>query len=523
MALTVSGLSGSGIDVTSLVSQLMSAEQVPQQALINKKASALTTQTSWSSLNTVLAQVTDAVTNLNTSSAASAASVSSSNSALATVTSNGSASPQNLTFQISQLATAQQLTSTTVASTGTPVGAGTMLLTANTGEVGISGMSVDNSVLADGRHNLTVQVGASSGGTAQVNLDGTNYNVTMDGNPVTIGGLTFNPGSSLNSGSVDFTSVTTSSTDTLTDLAGKINTFGGPASAGALNIGNSAGAKLVLTAGNTGLQGAVTVTGTGALSSLASGLTTNRAPLNAIIQMGNLTVNRPSNTITDLIPGATIQLLKADPAGTAVGAGTDVTIGVQMDSSGVAKKAKALVDSLNSVFSTVGTLTSWDDTSKTGGPLFGDSRPKQLQNDLYSAMNSVLGTGTTKTLDQVGIQVQRDGTYTFDPAALATQLAADPQGALTMLSNAANAVAKVQQSATGTATSTGWISVAQTGAQQTVTDLQTQISSWNDKLALMQTRYTTQFTNLDVAVATLKNQGSWLTTQLASLAANSSG
>jgi flagellar hook-associated protein 2 len=521
----VSGLSSSGIDVASIVSQLMQVEAIPQQQLMQNKISALSTQTSWSSLNTTLATLGDAVTALATPAAASASTATSSDSSRATITANGTAAPQNATFQIKQLASAQQLISTSLGSTGDTVGAGTFVVSTGTAAAGVSGLSVDPNTLADGHHTFVVNsVTAGSGGaagSASVTLDGNNFTVALDGTAQTVGGLTFTPGSNLTTGSVDFTSVTTTATSTVSDLAAALNTAGGPAVGAAIDLGNGAGARLVLTAANTGTAGALTVSGSGDLSSLANGLSVNRGATDAIVQMGGMTITRSSNTISDMIPGATVQLLQADPPGTAQGAGTNVTLTIARDANGIGSKAQALVNAVNGVFSQVNSLTSYDMDQKVGGPLFGDSRPKQLTQSIYSALGSVVGSGKTQTLAQIGIQVQRDGTYTFDSTQLANQLAIDPTGVTSLLSQAAVAVQNVQQAASGTATSTGWIQTAQDGAAQNVKNIQTSIDAWSARLATMQDTYTKQFTALDVAVSSMKMQQQWLSSQLGGLAANS--
>lgn len=522
---SVSGISSSGIDVSSIVSQLMQVEQIPQQQLMQQKVSALSTQTSWSSLNTSIAAVTDAVNNLATPTLASATTASSSDTSRATITATGSAAPQNATFQISQLASSQQLMSGPLGSTGSTVGAGTLVISSGTAQAGISNLSVDPTQLADGHHTLVVNsTTAGTNGaadTASITLDGNNYTVNLDGTPQTAAGLTFTPGSTLTPGTIDFTSVTTTATSTVSDLASALNTAGGPAVGAAIDLGSGAGARLVLTAANTGTAGALTVSGSGDLSTLAGALTENRPATDAVVQMGGLTITRSSNTISDLIPGATVQLLQADPPGTPTGQGTNVTVSIARDANGVGNKAQALVTALNGVFSEVSSLTSYDQDSKTGGPLFGDSRPTQLSQDLVSAMDSVVGSGKTLTLAQIGIQIQRDGTYTFDSSQLASQLAIDPTGVTSLLSKAAQAVQKVQQAATGTDTTTGWIATAQQGAQQNVTNLQASIDNWTARLATIQDTYTKQYTALDVAVSSLKTQQQWLSSQLGSLASTS--
>jgi flagellar hook-associated protein 2 len=522
----VSGLSSSGIDVASIVNQLMQVEAIPQQQLMQKKITALSTQTSWSSLNTALSTLGDAVNALSTPAAASATTASSSDTARATITANGTAAPQNATFQISSLASAQQLMSTSFSSTGDKVGAGTLVVSSGTSAAGVSGLSVDPNALADGHHTFvvnTVTAAAADGtpGSASVTLDGENYTVNLDGSAQTVGGLTFTPGSNLTPGNVDFTSVTTTADSTVSDLAAALNTAGGPAVGAALDLGNGNGARLVLTAASTGTSGALTLSGTGDLGTVASSMSVNRDAADAVVQMGGLTITRSSNTISDMIPGATVQLLKADPAGTTTGNGTNVSVTIARDANGISSKAQALVNAVNGVFSQVDTLTSYDQDKKVGGPLFGDSRPTQLVQDIYSALDSVVGSGKTQTLAQLGIQVQRDGTYTFDSSQLSKQLAQDPTGVTNLLSKAAVAVQNVQQAATGTPTTTGWIKTAQDGAAQNVKDIQTSIDAWNTRLSTMQDTYTKQFTALDVAVNSMKMQQQWLSSQLGSLPAPS--
>src|SRR5690242_3066078 len=146
----VSGLSSSGIDVSSIVNQLMQVEAIPQQQLMQQKISAIGTQTSWSSLNTSLGTLSDALKALSTPQAASATTAMSSDTSRATITATGSAAPQNATFQISQLASAQQLMSTALGSTGATVGAGTLVVSTGTAQAGISNLSVDPTKLSDG-------------------------------------------------------------------------------------------------------------------------------------------------------------------------------------------------------------------------------------------------------------------------------------------------------------------------------------------------------------------------------------
>jgi flagellar hook-associated protein 2 len=229
--------------------------------------------------------------------------------------------------------------------------------------------------------------------------------------------------------------------------------------------------------------------------------------------MGSLTMTRPSNTINDLIPGVSMTLLKADPD-------NDVTLSVGRDAAGTTAKVKALVDGLNSALDLLATSSAYDTASNTGQPLNGDSRVRGLVQSL-SEMGSVYGNGSTSTMGQLGISLTRDGRYTFDATAFQTQLAADPDGVSSLVSQAAGSVGSVLNDALGSLGKQGWIAVAQEGEASTQTQLQDSIDAWDVRLTDMETRYRAQYSALDAAISQLNSQKSWLTSTISGLAANS--
>jgi flagellar hook-associated protein 2 len=338
--------------------------------------------------------------------------------------------------------------------------------------------------------------------------------VQLAGEPVAVGGLRLDAASLRTGATVDLTVATTGATTTLAGLSGALAGYGGPAAAAAVDLGAGATpARLVLSAAKTGTANGLLVSGTGDLAALAGGTAVTKSASDAVVTMGSLTVTRPSNTVDDLLPGVTLSLLKAAP-------GSEVTVKVGRDAAASAGKVQALVTSLNSALDLLDKVSAYDTAAKTGQPLSGDSRVRQLSQDL-SELGSVLGTGTTGTMSQLGVSITRDGRYTFDSAAFTKQLAADPDGVTALVGNAGNSLSSVLDSALGTLGKTGWIKTAQSGATADADRIQTRIEEWDVRLAATEARYRSQFAAVDAAISSLNSQKSWLSSTIAGLAANS--
>ena len=118
----------------------------------------------------------------------------------------------------------------------------------------------------------------------------------------------------------------------------------------------------------------------------------------AVVEIGNLTLARSSNTITDVIQGVTLNLLKADST-----EAIDVT--VSTDSSGV----KGLVDSFISAYNDlIGYLTdqlSFDPDVGIAKPLLGDSTALFLKRQVQSLITSAVPGSSTglNSLAKLGV------------------------------------------------------------------------------------------------------------------------
>lgn len=123
---------GSGLDVKSIVSQLVALEKQPITALQTKDASIQTKIASFAQVKSLVATFSDAASKLSLDSGWSALSINSSNSSALSATVSGVATPGNYSFTVSQLAQAQTSASGTVAAGGT-MGTGSITLQVGSG------------------------------------------------------------------------------------------------------------------------------------------------------------------------------------------------------------------------------------------------------------------------------------------------------------------------------------------------------------------------------------------------------
>jgi flagellar hook-associated protein 2 len=126
-----------------------------------------------------------------------------------------------------------------------------------------------------------------------------------------------------------------------------------------------------------------------------------------------------SNTITGPVPGVTL---------TVTGTTTEAaTLTLARDVDAAVDGVKALVDGYNGVAEFVtDQFTGGEGSTK---PLAADSSLRSFRARMLSAMQTALGTGAAGSwtrLTDVGVEIQKDGTFAFDETTLRDALAADP-------------------------------------------------------------------------------------------------
>lgn len=220
-------------------------------------------------------------------------------------------------------------------------------------------------------------------------------------------------------------------TDTLEDLAAKINGANVGATASVINDGGSSNPyRLSITADNTGTQGAVNVSST--VSGFDFSLTTRGDDAKVVmgIDSGSSSiVSSNTNTITDAIAGLTLNLLQAS--------NEVVTLTVDNDREGIVEKTSTLIEEVNLLLDSAQKLIALETeveiededgnitTETQKGLLFGDSTVRTMINEVKTLFNRIVGglSGTDITsFADIGINLNTSGEqYDFDQD-LMTQL-----------------------------------------------------------------------------------------------------
>ncbi len=184
---------------------------------------------------------------------------------------------------------------------------------------------------------------------------------------------------------------TTSGDDTLAGLASAINSSGVGITASVLT--DSSGSRLSLVSGKSGTNGEITVSA----NSIADTTTTSgtlaytsaMTGADAQLTVDGISLTSASNTVADLIPGVTFQLLAPSPSET-TSSGTSleqVQVVIGNDNTDVVSTVNQFVSDYNSLVSAINTQEG-DDSSGNAEPLFGSPTLSLLQQQLLNGINT---------------------------------------------------------------------------------------------------------------------------------------
>lgn len=173
-SISFSGLA-SGIDTTSVITQLTATAQKPIALLQTKQSGFQAQLTDWQSFNSQLSALQTAANALNQPSTYSTTTASSSNSAAASITTQLGATAGSHTLTVNQLAQAQKVVSAPVSSSSTALG--------QTGSFTLNGKTIQvNS--SDALADIAVKINATKAGVSAtvVNVGTNDYRITLSSN-----------------------------------------------------------------------------------------------------------------------------------------------------------------------------------------------------------------------------------------------------------------------------------------------------------------------------------------------------
>lgn len=154
------------------------------------------------------------------------------------------------------------------------------------------------------------------------------------------------------------------------------------------------------------------VAGVSNLSQLAAvdGITVKQAAQNAEIKLNGVEMESNTNTFTDTIPGLS---LSVSAVGTSL-------LSITQDKDATQEKIQKFVDAYNAVNDLLAASTKYDQESSVAGVLQGDSSTVSLQNSLRMLTQGIAGNATGKfnRLSDIGIQMQQGGALKLDTSKL---------------------------------------------------------------------------------------------------------
>ncbi|MCB2173891.1 flagellar filament capping protein FliD [bacterium] len=239
------------------------------------------------------------------------------------------------------------------------------------------------------------------------------YSNAIDGSGNDIG-FSSRDGAILGTGSVvinvagsDHTIELTSENNSLQGLMQAINDADIGVSAAIVNDGTASPYRLTLTGSSVDNAFSLDTSGLAGGTESFSAFDTTQTATQAHIIVDGLDIYSTSNTMTDAIPGVTLNLLKAESS-------TQTSLAVSSDESAVDANLKSFVAAYNAVVSFVHSQSVVGESK--GGILGGDSGlnavKRRLQNFLTTSVNQP--GSPLQTLSELGLETQKDGTLVLN-------------------------------------------------------------------------------------------------------------
>ncbi|MEI7840732.1 MAG: flagellar filament capping protein FliD [Methylococcaceae bacterium] len=222
---------------------------------------------------------------------------------------------------------------------------------------------------------------------------------------------------------------------------------------------------------------------------------------------GGQSVTRTSNSISDAIPGVTLTLLTT---------GTS-TIDSHSDSASIVSPISGFVDAYNKLNDSLKQLTNYvSPGSSSNGALLGDATVQNIISQVKQTINSTVSsaTGDYNSLNQLGISFDKKGVMSLDSTKLNTAVAGNLTSVANVFTSTSGVATQLNTKITQYLDTKGALSVQQDTLNKTLTDLTTQTTAVNTRLAATQKSLQAQFVAMDAAVAQFKNTGTYLTQAL---------
>ncbi len=468
-----SSLLSGGLDVQSIVDQLIEVEREPVRRMESESSSLQSKVTAFQTLNTQVSSFLDRINNilfggdtvplalsyayqdLFRKSVFALRKATSSDEAVLSATGGKGAASGSYAITVSSLAQAKTMASGSLADT-------------NTTEIGTG--------------TLVIQVG--SGDAVTIDIDSDN--------------------------------------NTLAGIRNAINSADAGVTATIINDGGASPYRLLVTSDETGKANSFTITdnlsgGTGL------GLVETQTAEDAEFTVNSIGVKRSSNVVSDVIDGVTLTLK------TRTSSAVNVTLESDVDA--IVKSLQELATAYNDLNGFYAAQFKYDTKTKTAGVLSGDFTLREIQSRIQGILTqSVSGSFTgLRVLSQVGMTFNNDGSIAVDETKLRNALRSDFEGVAALMLGTDSGVEAAADEGAGIALNLraalkgivdpleGPIHNATDSLNRNISILKERIAEYEARLDIRRELLTSEYSRADQALRLMSVTMSSLNSQLASL------
>lgn len=451
--ITAQGI-GSGLDVASIVSQLVAAEGQPATLRLTRREAGIQAELSaLGSLKSALSSFRDTLTPLKDIEVFRSRRASSADADLFTVTANNSAVPSSYDIEILNLAQSHKIASDGFVDVDADIGAGTLVINSgpDTGDTFAIVLDAENSSLADLRDAINSDENNPGVGAAIVTAE-------------------------------DGAHLVLTSTRTGVEHAITITASG---ETPALDVFSY---------------------GPGATGSTMSEL---QAAQDANILVDSFAHSSTTNNVTGVIDGVTLSLQSAAP-------GSPASLSVQYDVNSATQKVREFVEGYNSLVDSLASLASYDADSGVAGALLGDSSLREVSSAIRRTVGGggIQLNGSFATLSSIGVTTELDGKLTIDESMLSDQLSEDFNAVGRLFADEGGFALRLDEVLEPFIETGGRLDDRTEGLEKSIELIADQRAALDVRLASVEARYLRQFSALDSIVAELSSTSDFLAQQL---------
>lgn len=305
----------------------------------------------------------------------------------------------------------------------------------------------------------------------------------------------------------------------LADIAALINDNVSQVTASVISTGT--GYRLSVTRKDTGFSTATAAEALQVVQGAGLGLETTQEAQNALVYVDDLPITRQTNTISNAIPGVTLNLTAQSNVATSVN--------FVRDTSSATTRINSFIAAYNDVVTVLNEQLRPDpDTAATNNAMAGTFL-NSLQRDMQNLLTTqIVSTGPVQTLADLNVSLKDDGTLTLDKVGFQDKFAdlvdANPEAANQLFTDSSKGlgalvkklVARQVESSTVTLPDgkklfvEGALNAETKLLQDNIESLDSTVATWQTRLDQERARLTASFTAMESIISKLNDSATYL-------------